>query len=129
MELAAPLRRHGALDREPCELVAERDRVATGLEHPGGDALVEMARILGERRLEQPELGPRGHERSALEQAAGRRRESCGSCEHGVANRRRQGVTAGSEELCDEERVPAGEGEDRGAVGRMRRGKPADGLG
>ncbi len=129
MELAAPLRRDGALDRKPCELVAERDGVSAGLEHAGGDAFVEMTRMPRERSLEQPELGPRRYECGTLEKASGRHRKPGRTGEDSVANRRRQAVASGAEELRDEERVTAGEREDRGTVSRMRCGEPADGLG
>ena len=72
MELTATMGRDGALDREAGELVAEGDRAAAGFEHAGGDAFVEMPRLLREGRLEQPEFDARGHERRALEEASGR---------------------------------------------------------
>lgn len=66
MELAAPDFRNSALEREPRELVAERDRLALGAQHPRRNARIQAFELAGDG-LEQPQLGARGHDRGHLE--------------------------------------------------------------
>ena len=90
MQASPPARRDGALEREPRELVAERDRLSVLAEHAGGKAAVELLQLVRRNRLEQPELRLPRDERDDVEQAPRRRPERGGAGQHGIADRLRQ---------------------------------------
>ncbi len=60
-----------ALEREPRKLVPERDGIAVVAQHTCFDAVVEILQLVGDDRLEQPELCLAGDERHDVEQAPG----------------------------------------------------------
>ncbi len=97
--------RQGLLDAGACDLVPEPHRLAVGLEHPGGEALLEA----GERQrgdgLEQPQLRPCRHHGDRLEQTSRQRRQPRGPGQDGIANGVGGTVRAGGQHLGDEEWV------------------------
>ena len=86
--------------------MTKRHRVGPGFEHTGLDALVDTVRDRREGCVEQPPLGPVGHERDALQQTSRRGREPRDARQHRVAHRRRQRLGTRREQLGDEKRVP-----------------------
>ena len=67
-------RRDRILDREPRELVPERDVRALSVEHAGGEAIVELAEVRPTQLLEEPQLGGSRDDRNRLEQTPRGRR-------------------------------------------------------
>ena len=114
--------------RQPCsprQAAPARDETrhsaGHGFEHAALDALLDAVRDRREGGVEQPQLGPGGHERDALQQTSRRRREPRDARQHRVTHRRRQRLGTRREQLGDKERVPAGERIDRVPVGRRAR--------
>ena len=102
-----PVRRERLLHREPGQFVAERDRVAGGLEHPRGQALLEACRRDLCQRLQQPDFGRLRDDRDRVDQRPRRLAESRGSGEDGISHRFRNAVGGRRDGLGDEERVAA----------------------
>ena len=75
-------------------------------QHPGGEALLEMAELAAGQRLQQPELGARRRDRHRVEQRAGRPAPSR-AARASTASRTLSGTrgAARRERLGDEERV------------------------
>ena len=86
VQLEPAMRVDRLLDREPRELVPERDSLGLEPEHPGGEALVERADGFAGDRLQQPQLGARRHDRDRIEEIARLRLESRHAREDGVAH-------------------------------------------
>jgi hypothetical protein len=105
VQVEVAVRRQRLLDREPRELVPERDRARGGREHSGGEALLEpVDRVAGER-CEEPELGLRGDDCDGVEQRACVRAQPRRAREHRVPDRGRNLVARRRERLGHEERV------------------------
>ena len=115
MEPPALERRERLLDGHARDLVAERDRVAVGAQHPGRQAGVEGIWLVGQR-FEQPQLGPLRHDRDRVEQRPRRGVQPGAAGEDGVADGRREVGAAGRERLGDEEGVAAGAAVQLGVV-------------
>ena len=96
------------LDGQSGELVPERDVPVGGDEHTRGDALVESRVDRAGERLEQPRLGVRRRDRNGVEHVSRAGREAARSSENGVANRRGDLRSTGSEHLRHEECVAGG---------------------
>ena len=105
MERERAVRRQRLLDGDAGDLVAERDGAARRAQHPGGEALLEVAELAACQLLQQPELGPRRRDRNRVEQRAGARAETGGARQHGVADAVGHRGAARRERLGDEERV------------------------
>ena len=124
----AAVRRDVLRDREPGELVAERDGVRVGAEHAGREAGVELLELPRGDRLEQPQLGARRDHRDDLEQPARRLAEERDAREHRVPDRLGQLVAARGEDLRHVEGVALRAAVDRVAVGAVRRRELAHGV-
>ena len=128
MQGATPVRRQLALDREPRQLMPERNRVAVCAQHPRGEAIVEVRQLAGSDDLEQPELRPARHQSDHLEQPPRRLVQQRDAREHGVANRLGQVAACGGEDLGDEEGVAERQPVDRVGVGIERRRELTHGV-
>ena len=108
--------------------MTEGDGATVLAEYPGDEARVELLELGGRHGLEERELRPSGYERDDVEQPPGLGPEWCGSGEHRVTSRLRQGRGAEREDLGDEERIARSQRVDRVPVGALRPGEPAHGL-
>jgi hypothetical protein len=107
--------------------VAERDGIALGTEHPGGQTRLELGELVRRDPLEQPDLRAGRRDGHGLEQPPGGSAEAGGAREHGVAHAAGRARIVAREQLGDEERIAAGASVQPGAVDAVRRGEPRDG--
>ena len=114
------------LDREPGEIVAERDAGRLRREHSRGQAFLEPADRFPRERLEQPELGALRHDRDGVEQRPRLAVQARSAGEHripdGVGYRR----GARGERLDDEERIAGRLGVDLVGIDPVRCGELRD---
>ncbi len=127
VEDALSIRRYRLLDREPRELVPERDRAVRRQQHSGVEALVECRQGVSREHLEQPQLSLRRRDRDRIEQRAGNRPQTRGPREHGIAHRLGDLLAAGKH-LRDEERIATRPLVEGGSIDTTRSGQARDGL-
>ena len=127
MQADAPVGRELVLDRRARDLVAERDRVALGAQHPGRQARLELRQFVardGARAARSPRAAARpppppaaaGPGRAGAPRGRARRRARWTAC-----------AAATRQHLGHEERVAAGARMQPGAVDAVRRGQPRHG--
>ena len=119
----APVRVDGVLDRHPRQFMPERDGVAFGAKHPGGEALVEGVQRPRGDRLVKPQLRRLRDDGDRLEECACPPAETRRPCEHGIPDRARDVGPSPGEDLRDEERVAGGPGVQVDWVDAVRRGE------
>ena len=128
MQVAPPNRPQHLFDRHAGQLVPERHGLAFLDDHPRHERAVEVTHVLTHRGLEQPELGPRRHDRDCIENAARTVVERRGTRENCVADGRRNLVAARRERFGDEEGVPRRPGEEPLRIDVVRLGELSDGT-
>ena len=116
------------LDREPRELVAERDRVVFVAEDPRGQALVELRERAAGKDLQQRQLDPLRDDSDGVEQRTSIRPETGSAGEHRVADRGRNIRHPRRQRLRDEERVARRLAVQLFWVDAVRRCELADGV-
>ena len=115
-----PVGRELVLDRRAGDLVAERDRVALGAQHPRGQARLELRKLVRQRSA-RAARSPRAAARRRRPRAAAARGGA--GAPRGRARRRarcRACCAVAREHLGHEERVAAGARVERGAVDAVR---------
>ena len=120
VQRAAHVRRERLLDRDPRELVPERDARPNRVEHAARQAFLELVEVARER-VEQPEIHRPRDDRRGIERPARRGAQRRHAGEHGIADGRGQLDPARGERLGDEERVARGAPVQLGGVDAMRR--------
>jgi hypothetical protein len=108
--------------------VAKGDGLALGAEHPRRETLLQMGEVVPGERFEQPDLGPRRHDRDDVEQRPRAAREPRRAREHGVPHAVRHAVAARGERLRHVEGIAGRSREELGGVGAVRLRERRDGL-
>jgi len=127
VEVQPPCGRESFLDREAREHVPEGDAGLVGREHAGGQAGLELVHRVAGEALEEPQLRLRGDDGDGLEQAAGAGLEPGRPGEDGIANGRRDCLSAAGERLGHEEGVPGSLRVEVGGIDPVWLGELADG--
>ena len=100
--------RHGLLDRQPRELVAELHVRRSGHQHPGGEALIEPGLEPSGEPLHQRQLDLTGDDRNRVKHGSGRLGQARRARQNGVTNGFGQQQVRSAERLGHEERIAAG---------------------
>ncbi len=90
--------------------MTERDAVAIGTKHPGGQTALEVDQLVGRECLEQPQFSAQRRDRDCIEQLSSLVIETGGAREDSVTHSVRQQLATCRECFGDVERVARGTG-------------------
>jgi hypothetical protein len=127
VQVRRPTRRHRGLDRDPDQLVAERDDATIGDDQTALGALIQVGGRAPRYRLDQPWFGPDPEAGQGVQRVPGARGKARGPGEDRVAHGGRYGGVVVAEHLGDEERVAARTVMQLGRVDPAARREPGDG--
>ena len=129
MEAQPTPRLYRLLDRQTCELVAERDRACRRFDqHPRVQTFLQRGQMLAGQHLEQPELHLRRDDRDRVEQPPCLAAQPCRPREHRIPHRRRDAAVPGGADFGHEEGVAGCDPVELARVDAVRLGELRDSL-